>query len=64
MAVYRYYIFKDLGDVAAPAVRMDFPNDDAAIAHAKTIIDGHPIEIWHRNRKVGRIDPAAADCET
>lgn len=57
MPKYRMYIFEQNGHVAAPPKIYQLPDDAAALAEAKKIIDGQAIEIWRSRRKVSRINP-------
>jgi hypothetical protein len=58
MPVYRAYI---IGIDGHRFVRAELfgnhPDDAAAIAAAKKLIDGHDVELWDRSRFVARFSP-------
>ena len=59
MTDYRAYICKGLFD----SIRIEFlhnhPDDAPAIESAKQLADGHDIELWDRDRFVGRFSQVA-----
>jgi hypothetical protein len=55
---YRAYVVHDDGHFLG-VHQIDAPNDSAAMAEAIKFADTCDIEVWHRDRHVGRI-PAAA----
>jgi hypothetical protein len=61
MPDYRAYIVGADGPFSS--IRADFlhnhPDDAAAIEAAKQLVDGHDIELWDRDRLVGRFSPEA-----
>lgn len=55
----RYYRFYDLDQRGAitGATNRPFANDDAAMAHADTILANLPgVEVWQTDRLVGRLE--------
>ena len=54
---YRLYRLDGVAKVAS-AEWIDADDDQAAIAAAKEMMDGHGWELWNRTRLVIRIDPA------
>jgi hypothetical protein len=38
------------------AIRLDCPNDNAAIESAKQFINGHDIELWQQDRIIAKFD--------
>jgi len=61
MPDYRAYIVG--ADGSFNSIRTDFlhnhPDDATAIEAAKQLVDGHDIELWDRDRFVGRFSPEA-----
>jgi hypothetical protein len=35
---------------------VDEPDDAAAIASAKQLVDGHDVELWQRDRKIAKFE--------
>ncbi len=57
MPDYRIYTLAESGHIEwAPEV-VDCANDNAAIEHAKHLLDGHPIQIWDGPRLVIVLKP-------
>jgi hypothetical protein len=54
MQDYRAYIMGPDGHVKD---RIEFwsEDDDAAKAHAEQYVDGHDIEVWHRDKKIAEL---------
>ncbi|MEA2793172.1 MAG: hypothetical protein QOI87_552 [Bradyrhizobium sp.] len=48
---YRVYTM-DTGGHALKAIKLDCPDDEAAVKSAKQFIDGHDIQLWQLDRKV------------
>jgi hypothetical protein len=48
---YRAYLIGSDGHFYNSVV-LDEPDDAAAIAAAKQLIDGHDVELWQRDRKI------------
>jgi hypothetical protein len=38
------------------SVVVDEPDDAAAIASAKQLVDGHDVELWQRDRKIAKFE--------
>jgi hypothetical protein len=53
---YRLYIVGHDGHFQSSIAIPDCPDDDAAITATKPLIDGHDVELWHADRKVGVFD--------
>lgn len=53
---YRAYVL-DRENRIASAVDLDAGDDNDAIAQAQALNRAEPIELWQRDRKVGRIEP-------
>jgi hypothetical protein len=51
MPDYRAYLVGSDGHFYK-SVALDEPDDAAAIAAAKQLIDGHDVELWQRDRKI------------
>jgi hypothetical protein len=51
MPEYRVYIIGSDGHFIE-AVPLICPDDETAQEKAKQLVDGHDIELWHRDRKV------------
>jgi hypothetical protein len=56
---YRAYVLGIDGHRFLKAARFlsDHPDDVAAIAAAKTLVEGHDVELWDHNRFVARLSP-------
>ena len=52
MPEYRVYIIGHDGRFQK-AVPLECDDDDAAIEHAKQLVDGHDVELWQFDRRVG-----------
>jgi hypothetical protein len=57
MPDYRAYIVGIDGHFARVEFLHSHLNDAAAIKAAKQLVDGHDIELWDRDRFVGRFSP-------
>ena len=57
MPDYRLYVLSDDGHITQPPKVINCPDDAAAVARAKQLLDGHAIEIWQAARHLGRLDP-------
>jgi hypothetical protein len=55
MPDYRAYLIGSDGHFHR-AVALDAPDDEAAIVAAQQLIDGHDVELWQRDRKIGKFD--------
>lgn len=51
MPDYRAYLVGSDGHFYKSVV-LDEPDDAAAIAAAKQLVDGHDVELWQRDRKI------------
>ena len=56
MPDYRVYIIGHDGHFQASTALPNCPNDDAAIAAAQPLVDGHDVELWHLDRMVAVFD--------
>jgi hypothetical protein len=56
---YRAYVLGIDGHRFLKAARFlsDHPDDVAAVAAAKTLVEGHDVELWDHNRFVARLSP-------
>ena len=52
MTEYRVYIVDENGHFLR-AVELVCPNDDAAKEQAKQFVDGHDVELWQQDRRIG-----------
>jgi hypothetical protein len=59
MPDYRAYIINGLFNSIRTEFLDNHPNDATAIEAAKQLADGHDIELWDRDRFVGRFSPVA-----
>jgi hypothetical protein len=59
MAVYRFYVIGSDRQLIR-SVRLDCPDDSAAIKQAEHTLDGHSVEIWQLERRIGRFDTSRA----
>ena len=57
MPEYKFNLIGKGGYVAGLADSLDAPNDRAAIAHAKRLIEDHDIEIGQAERLVAYLTP-------
>ena len=56
MLAYRFYILKSDGKIET-AANHECADDQAALEHAKKIIDAKPIECWQGARKLFLLGP-------
>jgi hypothetical protein len=63
MATYRFYIIGADGRLIR-SLRLDCPDDSAAIKQAEHMLDGYSVEIWQLERRVGRFDTSRARLAT
>jgi hypothetical protein len=54
-AIYRFYALDSVGTFTGSAVRLECPNDSAAIKHTENI-KGHFVELWQGDRRIGRFN--------
>ena len=59
MPDYRAYIINGLFNSIRTEFLHNHPDDATAIEAAKQLADGHDIELWDRDRFVGRFSPVA-----
>jgi hypothetical protein len=59
MLAFRFYILKSDGKIET-AANHECADDQAALEHAKTIIDGKAIECWQGARKLFLLDPGGS----
>jgi hypothetical protein len=59
MQDYRAYIINGRFDSIRTEFLHNHPDDSTAIEAAKQLADGHDIELWDRDRFVGRFSPVA-----
>ena len=57
MSDYRAYIINGRFDSIRTELLQNHPDDATAIEAAKQLADGHDIELWDRDRFVGRFSP-------
>ena len=57
MPAYRVYTLSPDGHIQAPPRIIDCPDDEAAMRQARQWLDGHLLEVWNENRKIGTLDP-------
>ena len=55
MPEYRAYLIGPDGHFFS-AVELEAPDDEEAISAAKQLVDGHDVELWQRDRKIGKYD--------
>jgi hypothetical protein len=53
---YRVYLVGDDGHFQSSIPLSNCPDDDAAIAAVKQLIDGHDVELWQLDRKIAVLD--------
>jgi hypothetical protein len=59
MSDYRAYIVDGPFNSIITKFLHNHPDDATAIEAAKRLVDGHDIELWDRDRFVGRFSPEA-----
>lgn len=52
---YRLYTLNKNGKVSGPPRILTCDHDEAALKEARKYVDGHDIEIWRDNKRVGLI---------
>lgn len=57
MQEYRIYTLGKDGRIWSPPEILKFKNDEAAIAHAKQLLNGSAVEVWQTARRVIHLDP-------
>jgi hypothetical protein len=55
MPDYRAYLIGSDGHFWK-SIALDVPDEAAAIAAAKQLVDGHDVELWQRDRKIGKFE--------
>ena len=55
MPDYRAYLIGSDGHFYKSVV-LDEPDEAAAIAAAKQLVDGHDVELWQRDRKIAKFE--------
>ena len=55
MSDYRAFLIGSDGHIFS-AVVVDEPDDWAAIAATKLLVDGHDVELWQRDRKIAKFE--------
>jgi hypothetical protein len=55
MPDYRAYLVGSDGHFYRSIV-LDVPDEAAAVAAAKQLVDGHDVELWERDRKIAKFD--------
>ena len=55
MIAYRFYRLDWNDRVDGPPQIVECGDDDAALIEARNYVDGHAIEIWRDNKRVGLI---------
>jgi hypothetical protein len=55
VVAYRLYRLDAEGRVSGPPQIVQCEDDDAVLIEARTYFDGHAIEIWRDNKRVGLI---------
>jgi hypothetical protein len=53
MQEYRVYIIGSDGHFY-DSLPLECADDDTAIERARQLVDGHDVELWHRDRKIAR----------
>jgi hypothetical protein len=53
MPDYRAYLIGSDGHFYKSVV-LEAPDDAAAIVSARNLVDGHDVELWQRDRKIGK----------
>jgi hypothetical protein len=55
MPDYRAYLVGSDGHFWK-SITLEVPDEAAAIAAAKQLVDGHDVELWQRDRKIGKFE--------
>lgn len=55
MPAYRFYSIKHDGHIAGPAKDFEAARDDEATRIAKSLVNGHDIEVWEGQRLVAYV---------
>ena len=55
MPDYRAYLIGPDGHFWK-SIALDVPDEAAAIVAAKQLVDGHDVELWQRDRKIGKFE--------
>ena len=57
MPTYRIYTLSKDEHIDRAPLLIDCPDDEAAIEKARQFLDGHALEVWDQQRKIGRLEP-------
>ncbi len=60
MERYRVYVMDSEGHINDPPEVIDCPDDEAAVARARQMLDGRVIEVWHGARRIVSLGPTRA----
>jgi hypothetical protein len=52
MAYYRIYKIDGENHIVGPPVEYDGVDDEAAVAEARKLADGHGVEVWESERQI------------
>lgn len=55
MFSYRLYRFDRAGHITSPPQILQCSDDDAALVEAQKYLDGHALEIWREDMRIGRL---------
>jgi len=55
MPEYRLYLLSATGAIRYPPVIVDCADDEAALSSAREAEHRHVVEVWEKNRMVGRV---------
>lgn len=55
MIAYRIYMLDRDNRVSGPPQIIECEDDDAALIEARRFVDGHAIEIWRNDARIGSI---------
>lgn len=59
--IYRVFHISPMGKIAGPPGFIEAMNDDDALNQVRSLVDGHAVELWDRDRLIARIDPVNRD---
>jgi len=57
MQEYRIFFIGSDRRIAEPAVIVECPDDQAALAQAQQYLDGYAVEVWKGARMIAHFDP-------
>ena len=55
--IYRAFRISPLGKIEGPPIVIEASDDDNALRHASTLVNGHAVELWDCSRFIAALPP-------